>query len=380
MVPDSVRAAASAPMTRPDIPMVKSPPGDRMVDPLVYCRIPACRGLAGVLLVLSAVSATGDDGPPRTGSDDPPEQTVRERPAELTGAPEPISLLEPKSLQTDEWVFVSEEKTPALSETWTIANEDADPILVCKGMPYGYLRTRRAYDDFEMELEWRFPHDVNGNSGILLYTAADPKVWPKAIQIQLHQPVAGSVFPSGDARCDNELRNIPDLARPVNQWNVCRISSIAGTISVEINGKQVGEVTGCRPSSGAIGLQSEGSEVHFRRIRIRETPPMAAPDVPEDQHTGWWSPRCRRRVHQFGTCPPALFAGYEISHRHTRVSRHSRPAGKATDVVYREPLAAHGDLHRRGDCLCLEVVGPSGVGVARRGDRLHRADRRHLGF
>ncbi|MCA9010760.1 MAG: DUF1080 domain-containing protein, partial [Planctomycetaceae bacterium] len=90
------------------------------------------------------------------------------------------------------------------------------------------------------------------------------------MQVQLHQPKAGSVFPSGDATSDqsSELEN--DLARPVDTWNEVRILSRKdGHLSVEVNGRKAGEVTGANPSTGSIALQSEGSVVHFRRIRLK---------------------------------------------------------------------------------------------------------------
>ena len=90
------------------------------------------------------------------------------------------------------------------------------------------------------------------------------------MQVQLHQPKAGSVFPSGDAMSDHTSEAEPDLARPVDNWNEGKIVSQGGRLSVEVNGKKAGEVSGAKPSTGSIALQSEGSVVHFRRIRLRK--------------------------------------------------------------------------------------------------------------
>ena len=94
------------------------------------------------------------------------------------------------------------------------------------------------------------------------------------MQVQLHQPKAGSVFPSGDAMSDHTSEAEPDLARPVNVWNEGKIVSRGGRLSVEVNSKKAGEVSGAKPSSGSIALQSEGSVVHFRRIRLRKLSPV----------------------------------------------------------------------------------------------------------
>ncbi|MCA9059487.1 MAG: DUF1080 domain-containing protein, partial [Planctomycetaceae bacterium] len=140
---------------------------------------------------------------------------------------------------------------------------------ICSGQPKGFLFTNETYSDFEMSLEWRYPSDANGNSGVLVYTQNEPRIWPSSIQVQFHQPKAGCIFPSGDAKSANTSDAKPSLARPVGMWNECRIESRGGQLSVVINGEKAGEISGAQPAAGHIALQSEGSEVHFRRIRIR---------------------------------------------------------------------------------------------------------------
>ncbi len=160
---------------------------------------------------------------------------------------------------------------------WKIVRDDdaKEFVLVCSGEPKGYLHTTDAWADFELTLEWKYPKDTDGNSGVLVYTQLEPRIWPTSMQVQLHQPKAGCVFPSGDAMSDQSSEAEPELARPVNTWNECRIVSRGGRLAVEVNGKKAGEVGGARPLAGRIALQSEGSVVHFRRIRIRKLDPEA---------------------------------------------------------------------------------------------------------
>ena len=172
----------------------------------------------------------------------------------------------------EDWEFFSGKKGAKLDETWSLI-PDQEPntnVIVCRGQPFGYIRTKKKYANFEFGLEWRFPTDENGNSGVLLFTSGDDQIWPTAMQVQLHQPVAGSIFPTQGAKSKNELRNVEMLSRPVNQWNKCFIRCVNGNVYVTINDTEVGEVVECEPKDGTIGLQSEGSEVHFRRIWIRE--------------------------------------------------------------------------------------------------------------
>lgn len=183
------------------------------------------------------------------------------------------------------WKSVHSDNMVPLSDVWKIVREtpDAEPLLICVGKPKGFLMTLDQYADFEMSLEWKIPSDQNGNSGVLVYTQDEPRIWPTAIQVQFHQPKAGSIFPSGDGKSDNTSES--DLARPVGTWNECRIVSQMGRLSVEINGKKAGEITGAVPANGHIALQSEGAEVHFRRVRIRKLtnkPPVADSSVPQE--------------------------------------------------------------------------------------------------
>jgi hypothetical protein len=178
---------------------------------------------------------------------------------------------------TQHWkVFGSAPATPDIP-VWKVVREgeDNELILICCGEPKGFLYTTETFSEFELTLEWKYPKDADGNSGVLVYTQDEPRIWPTSMQVQLHQPKAGSVFPSGDAISDQTSEAEPDLARPVNTWNDGKIVSQGGRLRVEVNGRNAGDVSGAKPSTGSIALQSEGSVVHFRRIRLRKLPVVA---------------------------------------------------------------------------------------------------------
>lgn len=176
------------------------------------------------------------------------------------------------------WSFYSAEKEARLQDTWKViaSRENEPPVLVCLGKPFGYIRTTKEYENFQFGLEWKYLKDPNGNSGVLLHTNGEDTIWPKSIQIQLHRPTAGSIFPSPGARTENTLE-VKDVQLAVDQWHKCVITSRDGRISVSINGNKVGEVTGCEPRKGSIALQSEGSRIHFRNVWVREINSGEAP-------------------------------------------------------------------------------------------------------
>jgi hypothetical protein len=198
-------------------------------------------------------------------------------PPPLPAIVDPASLLPTRNLLSTEgtlgpdWLYCPGRTDAAVELTWLVVEAGQGRELRCTGEPQGYIRTVAHYRDFDFGLEWKYPSDENGNSGILVYTAGEDRVWPTAVQVQLHQPKTGSVFGSGEAQVDPEIDTKNHFSRPVGEWNELLVSSRNGVLSVTINGRPVGEVSVRNPADGAIGLQSEGSEIHFRNIWLRGT-------------------------------------------------------------------------------------------------------------
>jgi hypothetical protein len=166
-----------------------------------------------------------------------------------------------------------------------------DEMIVTTGLPTGVMRTERHYENFDLELEWR--HLVRrGNAGLFVYSepiTAPGVPFSKSIEIQIldgdsSEGVAtghGDVFsihgarmtpdrphPRGWERCLPSERR----ARPYGEWNHYRVESRDGRLTLAVNGKVVSGASECRPRRGYICLESEGSECHFRNLRIREWP------------------------------------------------------------------------------------------------------------
>lgn len=186
------------------------------------------------------------------------------------------TLLKSSKELAEAWSFFSAENDSRLEETWTVVAEGdpEEPVVRCTGKPFGYLRGKKSYENFELSLEWKYPADENGNSGVFLHTIDPDKIWPRSIQVQLHTPTAGSILPNDGAQTD-QVVVVKNLKLPVNTWHKCLVRSRNGTLEVFINDKKVSEVSGCTPAKGNIALQSEGSEIHFRRIVVKEIKPPA---------------------------------------------------------------------------------------------------------
>ena len=57
------------------------------------------------------------------------------------------------------------------------------------------------------------------------------------------------------------------------KWNAYDVVCVDGTVKLAINGKFVNSIRDSEIRKGYLCLESEGSEIHFRNIRILELPP-----------------------------------------------------------------------------------------------------------
>ncbi|MBC7854698.1 MAG: DUF1080 domain-containing protein [Pirellulaceae bacterium] len=165
-----------------------------------------------------------------------------------------------------------------------------DGLIVSTGKPTGTMRTEKMYENFILELEWR--HMVaGGNAGVFIW--GDPLTavgtpFSRGIEVQVldgrnseSYTSHGDVFsiwgakmkpdrphPNGSERCLPSERR----AKPSPEWNHYRVTCQDGVLKLAVNGKEVSGGSGCKPRKGYICLESEGSECHFRNLKICELP------------------------------------------------------------------------------------------------------------
>lgn len=231
-------------------------------------------------VLFAACSLLLVDGSPASHADEaaddkPAAPAVAKKPAEAAV----VDLLANDIDKT--WRCFCSKEGVYMKDVWQIVKVGDARHLVCQGDPKGFLFTNKEYANFELTFEWMSPTDPNGNSGVLIYTRNEPRLWPTSMQVQLHLPEAGALFASGDATSDKPF-DAGVTAKP-SEWNTCRIVSQGGRLSVEINGQKAGQTEGCKPNSGFIGLQSEGSETHFRKLLLKPLP--ALPTKPAENAT-----------------------------------------------------------------------------------------------
>lgn len=192
-------------------------------------------------------------------------------------------------------------KVNSAADTWTWK----EAVLVCSGQPVSVMRTRKIYRNFELSLEWNHQKPA-GNSGVFVWatpvsiekltTDGKPGL-PDGIEVQIldhaftDQMKAagkatdwfgtnGDVFPVRvkmtpfPPLSPNGERSFPRklLAKGHGEWNHYYIRAINGEVRLWVNGEEVSGGTGCDPADGYLCLESEGSPIHFRHLRIRELP------------------------------------------------------------------------------------------------------------
>jgi hypothetical protein len=201
-----------------------------------------------------------------------------------------------KQLTLDDFVNVNCDQ-----DTWS--GKDGD--IHCTGRPLGVCRTKKLYTNFELVAQWRHNKSA-GNSGIFVWVPEEvlkdlkPNRLPSAgIEVQIldhgyaeqyekrtkKKPdfftTNGDVFPVGKSKMKpfsptspNGSRSFPrkNLSKGVGEWNHYYVRAINGEIRLWVNGEEVSGGNHIEPRTGYLCLESEGSSIDFKEIRIRELP------------------------------------------------------------------------------------------------------------
>ncbi|MEW5979064.1 MAG: DUF1080 domain-containing protein [Acidobacteriota bacterium] len=201
-----------------------------------------------------------------------------------------------RALGADDFVGVNGQP-----DTWVWSNN----LLTCSGQPIGVMRTKQVFTNFELVLEWRHLRSA-GNSGVFVWVPGkalnglEPGVLPEyGIEVQAldhgyvdeHEKrtgkkadwftTNGDIFAVGKSKLKpfpptspNGSRSFPrkNLSRGVEEWNHYYVRAINGEVRLWVNGEEVSGGNDAEPRVGYLCLESEGSPIEFRNIRIRELP------------------------------------------------------------------------------------------------------------
>lgn len=181
--------------------------------------------------------------------------------------------------------------------TWKVE----DGVIKCSGSPFGYFATTRSYRNFVLRFDLKYarPDGLKddsqfvGNSGVLLHITGEHDVWPRRfIEVQGMNADLGRIFAAGEGKprelkvkLDHEAR--ARAVKLVGEWNSLEVVSRDGAVKVFLNGAKVCESEGDDLQEGPIGFQSEGVEIHFRNLRIREENAVPNSLSQAERDAGW---------------------------------------------------------------------------------------------
>lgn len=219
--------------------------------------------------------------------------------------------------------------------TWLVDHRYADPrkvfrvedgILKITGEEWGGLTTRDSFRDYHLIVEWRWGGPTHGerkekarDSGILVHgqgrDGAYRGIWLESIESQIIEGGCGDFILVGGDRQPSltvEVREEPngelfwhkggqpvtrsrgrfnwfgrdpqwrdvvgfrgrdDVEKPAGEWNRQEVIARGDTLTNIVNGVTVNYGTQASHTWGKIQLQSEGAEIHFRRIELRPLNP-----------------------------------------------------------------------------------------------------------
>ncbi|MBG7607666.1 MAG: DUF1080 domain-containing protein [Verrucomicrobia bacterium] len=204
------------------------------------------------------------------------------------------------------WASLSEKdfvRVNSAEDTWSF--DDEAQTISCTGQPISVMSTAKAYTNFELVLEWKHLKPA-GNSGVFVWTSKacldelkGPGLPNEGIEVQIldlgykesyekssGKPADwftshGDVFPVKKAKLTpfppispDGSRSFPtaETTKPHGEWNHYYVRAINGEIRLWVNGTEVSGGNGAQPNNGHLCLESEGSPIEFRNLKIRELP------------------------------------------------------------------------------------------------------------
>ncbi len=185
---------------------------------------------------------------------------------------EQVSLFNGKDLNN--WVFTLKDKTVNPASVFLVK----DGVIHITGQPFGYMRTKEAYSDYKLLVEWRWPNNEATNSGVFIHGQQPDTIWLRCVECQLKAGNAGDfVCMNGatmDEHTDKSTIVVKKLAgsseKPVGEWNTMEVVCKGNTIEVSVNGVVQNKGTNVNLNSGSICLQSEGKDIQFRNVFLNK--------------------------------------------------------------------------------------------------------------
>ncbi len=160
------------------------------------------------------------------------------------------------------------------TELWYVK----DGELVCESGPdkeYGYLGTRKYYNDFDLSLE--FKQEANGNSGVFIRSYIRTGVQISGWQVEVAPPGndTGGIYESYGRGWIYQIPDEKENILKMKEWNTMRIKVVGDKITTWLNGEVMTDMNDEKigQGKGRILLQIHsggGIKVRWRNLRLTE--------------------------------------------------------------------------------------------------------------
>lgn len=177
------------------------------------------------------------------------------------------------SKDASNWFYILNDKTLNPADVFKMN----DGLLQISGASSGYLRTKKCYKNYTLNLEWRWTK-VLANSGVLIHIQPKDTIWPVCYQIQQRADAAGDIICMNGLwakECTDSVKFTvkkiqPSNEKPLGEWNSMKVVSKNKTLKVWVNGVLQNNISGLTVGNGFIGFQNEGKPIEFRNLDIKK--------------------------------------------------------------------------------------------------------------
>ena len=158
------------------------------------------------------------------------------------------------------------------TELWYVE----DGLLVCESGPeekYGYLSTKKFYDDFILTLE--FKQEANGNSGVFFRSTLEgTKISGWQVEVAPPGNDSGGIYESYGRGWLIKPDPEKDKALKMGDWNRMKIKVVGDKVTTWLNGTQMISFTDEKigRGKGSIALQIHnggGIKVRWRNLKVK---------------------------------------------------------------------------------------------------------------
>lgn len=175
-----------------------------------------------------------------------------------------------------QWTRIAIPPTHPVSDIAQWHIDAAKRQILCDGNGgHEWLRFNRVLGNFTFHVQFRFfpePGPPKYNSGIFFRNDADGNIWHQA------QTTPGGGYLFGVTPVDGKLtpfnlskQMTENRMKPEGKWNVFDIRCVGATCTLAVNDVTVNTVQ-VGLDKGYVGLESEGSRVEFKDLKLTELP------------------------------------------------------------------------------------------------------------